>query len=182
MVYLDMAVSLDGFISGPNGEDNGLHDWYFSPSPPSQGVIDELMATMGAMVMGKRAFGGDEKAIEEGFDTPYKLPHYILTHSPLKSVERDGTSFHFITDGIESVLEQAKEAAGDKDVCVAGGANVAQQFLKAGLLDEVRLHVVSKLFGAGLRLFGDTAVKLERTQVTLGEGVTHLRFRVKREG
>ncbi len=180
MVFLDMSMSLDGFISGPDGGDNGLHDWYFSPSPPSQGVIDDLMATMGAMVLGMRAFGGVEAAQAGGFDTPYKMPHFILTHEARASIERNGASFHFVTDGLASALERAKEAAGDKDVCIAGGADIAQQCLKAGLLDEIRLHVVSKLFGGGLRLFGNMAAELERTQVIEGEGVTHLRFRVKR--
>ncbi|CAA9560379.1 MAG: Dihydrofolate reductase [uncultured Truepera sp.] len=175
-VFLDMAVSLDGFVSGPNGEDGGLHDWYFAPSGNATLILDELLHGVGAMVLGKRAFGDQP----DGFDTPYKVPHFVLSHAAKDTVERDGATFSFVTDGVESALEQAK-AAGDKDVCVAGGANVAQQCLKAGLLDEVQLHLVPVLFGGGLRLFdhlGGQRIELERTRVLESPGVTHLKFRV----
>lgn len=179
MVFIDMATSLDGFVSDPNGGDGGLHDWYFLPTPASQGVIGGLMTGIGAMVMGKRAFGGDEEAVEQGFDTPYKVPHFILTHKILPSVERDGASFRFVSGELKDVMAQAKEAAGERDVCIAGGADTARQFLAAGLVDEIHLHLVSRLFGAGLRLFDGVGADLERTGITEGEGVTHLRFRVK---
>lgn len=179
MVFIDMATSLDGFVSDPNGGDGGLHDWYFSPTPASQGVIDGLMTSIGAMVMGKRAFGGDEKAVEEGFDTPYKVPHFVLTHKTLPSVERDGASFHFMSGDLKSVLRRAKEAAGTRDVCIAGGADTARQFLQGELVDELHLHLVPKLFGSGLRLLEGVSADLERLGIVEGEGVTHLRFRVK---
>ncbi len=175
-VLLDMAVSLDGFVAGPNGADGGLYDWYFAPAPPSTLVKDELLETVGAMILGRRAFG-DEPG---GFDTPYKVPHFVLSHAPRETVARDGVQFIFVTDGIEHALAQAQAAAGDKLVCVAGGARTAQQFINAGLLDEIQLHLVPVLLGDGLRLFDGPGAKpmhLERTRVIEGTGVTHLRFR-----
>ena len=180
MVFLDMAMSLDGFVSGPNGEDWGLHDWYFAPSAPSRAVVDELFETIGAMVLGKRSFAvGDEQGSPE--DSPYKMPHFVITHEPR---EPKGV-VSFVTEGLESALEQARAATGSQDVCVAGGANIAQQALRAGLLDEVQLHLVPKLFGRGLRLFEGleaAPTNLERLRVVEDEGVTHLRFRVLKEG
>lgn len=180
MVFIDMASSLDGFATDPNGGDGGLHDWYFSPTPASQRILDDLQSGIGAIIMGKRAFGGDEEAAESGFDTPYKVPHFILTHKTLPALERDGASFHFVSGELKAVLGQAKEAAGARDVCIAGGADTAQQFLQAGLVDEIRLHLVSRLFGSGLRLFDGVSADLERTQLIEGKGVTYLRFRVLR--
>ncbi len=177
-VYLDMAMSLDGFISGPNGEDGGLHDWYFSPSGDAEFVKQELLDTMGAMILGKRAFGSAPEA--EGFDTPYKVPHFILTHTARESIPRGGMEFIFSTDGVEGTLQKAKAAASDKDVCVAGGANTAQQFLSAGLLDELQIHLVPVLMGGGLRLFDilPESMKLEKTRLLESAGVTHLRYNV----
>jgi dihydrofolate reductase len=179
-VYLDMAMSLDGFISGPNGEDGGLHDWYFSPSGDAEFVKQELLDTMGAMILGRRAFG----SAPDGFDTPYKVPHFILTHTARESIPRGGTEFIFVTDGIESALAKAKAAAGDKDVCVAGGASTAQQFLSAGLLDELQIHLVPVLIGGGLRLFDalPETLKLEKTRTLESSGVTHLRYRLITKG
>lgn len=177
-VFIDMALSLDGFVNGPNGEDGGLHDWYFSPSGDGPQILDELLEGIGAMVLGKRTFGEQP----DGFDTPYKVPHFVLSHEPRESVHRGGAQFIFVTDGIESALEQAKAAAGDKDVCIAGGADTAQQYLKAGLLDEVQLHLVPVLFGGGLRLFkSGIEQKLEKVRVLESRGVTHLRFRFVKE-
>jgi dihydrofolate reductase len=174
-VFLDMALSLDGFIAGPNGEDGGLYDWYFAPSGSAPFVIDELLQTTGAMILGKRAYGDQP----DGFDTPYKVPHFVLTSTARPTVTRDGASFAFIDEGIASALTQAQAAAGEKAVCVAGGAATAQQFFRAGLIDEVQLHLVPKLLGAGLRLFDHVApLQLERTRVLESGGVTHLRFQV----
>ena len=174
-VFLDMAVSLDGFVGGPNGEDSGLHDWYFSPSGDGPHILEELLQNIGAMILGKRTFGEQP----DGFDTPYKVPHFVLSHKPKESVENGGAQFIFVTDGKESALEQAKAAAGTKDVCIAGGADTAQQYLKAGLVDEVQLHLIPVLFGGGLRLFGPSLeVQLEKVRVLESGGVTHLKFRV----
>lgn len=178
-VFLNMAVSLDGFISGPNGEDGGLHDWYFSPSGDGPKVLEELLETIGAMVMGKRAFESGSSPEAEGFDTPYKVPHFVLSHEARARTERGGAQFIFVANGIESALERAKAAAGDKDVCIAGGAATAQQYLKAGLVDEVQLHLVPVLFGGGLRLFEPgVEARLEKVRVLESEGVTHLKFRI----
>lgn len=175
MVFLDMAMSLDGFVAGPNGEDGGLHDWYFSPAGGSKLILDELLQNIGAMVLGRRTFGEQP----EGFDTPYKVPHFVLTHRAGEPVENGGATFYFVSDGLEAVVEQAEAAAGGRDVCVAGGAATARQLLQAGLVDEVQLHLVPKLFGGGLPLFGGVKADLERLRVLEGEGVTHLRYRLK---
>lgn len=175
-VLLDMAISLDGFVAGRNDEDTGLYAWYFAPSPESIIVKDELLETIGAMILGKHAFGEQP----EGFDTPYKVPHFVLSHTARAPVAGDGVQFSFVTEGIEHALAQAQAAAGDKLVCVAGGAQTAQQFIRAGLIDELQLHLVPVLLGDGLRLFDQTgagSLKLERTRVIEGAGVTHLRFR-----
>lgn len=174
-VFLDMATSLDGFVNGPNGEDGGLHDWYFSPSGDATLILEELLQNIGAMVLGKRTFGEQP----DGFDTPYKVPHFVLSHEARTLIERDGAQFIFVTDGIEGALEQAKAAAGDRDVCIAGGADTAQQYLKAGLVDEVQLHLVPVLFGGGLRLFEPgVEARLEKVRVLESESVTHLKLRV----
>ena len=175
-VLLDMAISLDGFVAGPNHEDRGLYDWYFAPSAESALVKDELLETIGAMILGRRSFGDQP----DGFDTPYKMPHFVLTHTAREPVSREGMQFIFVSDGIEQALARAQAAAGDRLVCVAGGAQTAQQFIKAGLLDEIQLHLVPVLLGDGIRLFDQTgadSLKLERTRVIEGAGVTHLRFR-----
>ncbi len=175
-VFLDMAVSLDGFICGPNGGDGGLHDWYFAETGKSEQILEELQNGIGAMILGARAFGTSP----DGFDTPYKIPHFILTHHPRAPVERDGAQFNFVTKGIRRAFEQAKAAAGDKDVCVAGGANTAQQFLQAGLLDEIQLHLVPVILGDGIRLLTHLGsdIKLERSRVIEAPLATHLRYHV----
>lgn len=174
-VFVDMAMSLDGFVAGPNNEDGGLHDWYFAPSGNAIAVIDEFFQTIGAMIIGRRSFGDQP----DGFDTPYKVPHFVLTHTAREMVARDGVTFIFVDDGLESALAQAQAAAGERAVCVAGGAATVRQFLQAGLVDEVQIHLVSLLLGDGLRLFEQGApIALERTRVLESPGVTHLRFRV----
>jgi dihydrofolate reductase len=175
-IFLDMAVSLDGFISGPNGGDGGLHDWYFAETGKSEQILEELQTGIGAMILGARAFGTSP----DGFDTPYKVPHFILTHTPRATVNRDGAQFMFVTDGIQSAFESAKAAAGDKDVCVAGGANTAQQFLQAGLLDEIQLHLAPVILGSGIRLLEHLGsdLKLERIRVIAAPLATHLQYRI----
>ena len=177
-VLLDMAMSLDGFVAGPNNEDGGLHDWYFAPAGNAISVIDELIDGIGAMILGKWAFGNEP----DGWDTPYKVPHFVLTHTARNPIERDGMTFHFVSDGIESTLARAQAAAGDKIICVAGGAATAQQFLRAGLVDEIQLHLVPILMGGGLRLFEHLAsTKLVQVRVLESPGVTHLRYRVTKD-
>lgn len=175
-VFVDMAMSLDGFVAGPSNEDGGLHDWYFAPSGSAPAVIDELLQGIGAMILGRRAFGEEPN----GFETPYHVPHFVLTHTARPPVTNGAVTFFFVTT-VASALAEAQAAAGARAVCVAGGAQTAQQFLNAGLVDEVQIHLVSKLLGAGLRLFDQTApLMLERTRVLESPGVTHLRYRVIR--
>jgi dihydrofolate reductase len=135
-------------------------------------------------------FSGGEGAWEDdptadgwwGDDPPFHHPVFILTHHPREPVTKEGgTTFTFVTDGIESALEQARAAAGDKDVAVGGGADVAQQYLKAGLLDELQIHIVPVLLGGGVRLFDNLDpddVELEVTGVIESPAVTHVRYRV----
>jgi len=179
-VLLDMAMSLDGFIAGPNDEDGGLHDYFFSPSDATARVIEEGFQTTGATIMGRRTY--DTGAEQDGFvDTPYKVAHFVLTHDAPVRAASGAEGFTFVTDGIESALKQAQAAAGDKDVVVGGGANVAQQYLKARLVDEIQIHLVHTLLGAGIPLFkhlGTEQIELETTRVIEAPGVTHLRFRV----
>jgi dihydrofolate reductase len=208
---LDISMSLDGFIAGPNptveqplGEGGeGLHEWVFglkSWREPhgldggSTGVDDEVMresfTATGAVVMGRRMFSGGEGPWEDdpnadgwwGDDPPFGVPVFILTHHARETVEKQGgTSFTFVTDGPEAALERAREAAGDRNVAIGGGANVVQQYLRAGLLDEMQLHVVPILLGGGVRLLdGLDPLQLEVTRVVESPAVTHLKYRVVR--
>jgi dihydrofolate reductase len=175
-VFIDMAMSLDGFVAGPNNEDAGLHDWYFAPEGSAPAVIDELLQNIGAMVLGRRAFGEQP----EGFETPYKMPHFVLTRTAQPPVTHTDVTFTFLPS-VERILAEAQAAAGQKAVCIAGGAQTAREFLSAGLVDEIQLHLVSKLLGDGLRLFDQLQpLSLERTRVLESPGVTHLQFRVLR--
>jgi dihydrofolate reductase len=186
-ILLDMAMSLDGFIAGPNDEPEGLYDWFFPPSgsvtASDAAVIDESIKTTGAIVMGRRAYDLGDKV--DGFaDTPYRAEHFVLSHDAPEQVAKGETTFTFVTDGIESALEQAKAAAGDRNVAVGGGASIAQQCIEAGLIDEIQIHLVPVLLGEGIRLFehlGAEQIELERTRVIESHGVTHLKFRVIKE-
>lgn len=181
-VILDMSMSLDGFIAGPNDEDGGLHNYFFSPSDATVGVIEEGFKTTGAIVMGRRSY--DMGAEQDGFvDNPYKAAHFVLTHAVPEKMAKGAEAFTFVTDGIESLLKQAKAAAGDKNVVIGGGANTAQQFMKAGLIEEIQLHLVPVLLGHGIRLFehiGPEQFELESAGVIAASDATHLRFRVIR--
>jgi dihydrofolate reductase len=210
---LDITMSLDGFIAGPNqtleqplGEGGErLHEWMLElaswrerhgmeggTANPDSEVLEESVSAQGAVIMGRRMFSGgagpwkdDPKA--EGWwgeNPPFHVPVFVLTHHARDTVAKEGgTSYIFVTDGVEAALEQARSAAGDKDVAVAGGANVAQQYLNAGLLDELQIHVAPLLLGAGVRLFdelGTEPAKLEVTRVIESPAVTHLKYRVVR--
>ena len=190
-VKANMSMSLDGFISGPKDDEKPdrelealerLHDWMFPPKGNFQEIGGEMFKNVGAVVMGRRMFNLGEKPWED--DPPFDMPVFVLTHQPRSKLVKEGsTMFTFIVDGIESALKQAKAAAGDKDVMVIGGANAIQQFLKAGLLDEIHLHLVPVLLGEGVRLFENTGaehIELEKISVIEAPGVTHLRFRVAR--
>jgi dihydrofolate reductase len=210
---LDISVSLDGFVAGPDqtldeplGEGGELlHEWVVAvaswreqhgKSGGDTGIDDEVatevVESTGATVMGRRMFSGGEGPWKDdpkadgwwGDDPPFHHPVFILTHHAREPVTKEGgTMYTFVTDGIEAALEQARAAAGDKDVAVGGGASVAQQYLKTGLLDEIQLHVVPVLLGHGVRLFGNHLEsgprKLERSRVLASPtGVVHVRYRV----
>ena len=204
-----ISISLDGFVAGPNqSEDNPLgeggerlHDWVVALAAwrephgkqggevnESTRIVEEARENIGAAVMGRNMFGPiGGGAWDEGWkgwwgdDPPYHYPVFIVTHHPREPLEmQGGTTFHFVTDGIESALDQAREAAGGKDVGLWGGANIAGQYLAAGLLDELELHVVPLLLGGGAGLFdnlGDADVKLEQVRAVEAPGVTHLKYR-----
>ena len=190
-VFAEISVSLDGFIAGPNvtvgnGMGDGgerLHEWMFPPDG-SRGPIEEIHEAMfgasGAVVLGRRMFDVGQKPWGE--NPPFHMPVFVVTHragDPL--VKQGGTTYHFVTGGIERALEQARATAGDRDVIVMGGADIIDQFVRAGLLDELRIHLVPVLLGGGMRLFeriGPKQIELEATRVIDAPGVTHLTFRV----
>ena len=202
-------MSLDGFVAGPNQSvDNPLgvggmrlHEWVFplrvwrathglegGEANASSAVVEESMANIGATVMGRNMFGGHPgpwKAKEPwngwwGNNPPYHHPVFVLTHharAPLRM--EGGTTFTFVTDGIHSALEQARRAAGGKDVSLAGGANAARQYLAAGVVDEMEINLAPVLLGSGERLFeglGDDLRGLELARTVAAPKVTHLRF------
>jgi dihydrofolate reductase len=211
-LILNLSVSLDGYVAGPDAtleEPLGrggelLHEWAFKTAifqemhggdggerGDDDDAIRQWYGRQGAVVMGRRMFSGGEGPWEDdpnadgwwGDDPPFHVPVFILTHHPRAPVVKEGgTTYTFVTDGIESALEQARAAAEDRDVFIGGGANVAQQYLKAGLLDELQLHVVPVLVGDGVRLFdghvGSGQVELECTRVIESPAVTHLRYGV----
>jgi dihydrofolate reductase len=180
------SISLDGYSTGPNvGIENPmgdggsrLHEWIFQPHGADRDLVES--SSEGAVIMGKRMFDVGEHPW--GDNPPFHLPVYVLTHTPRAPlVKEGGTTFTFVSDGIESALRQARAAAGDKDVAISGGATTVQQYLRAGLLDELHIHQVPVLLGSGTRFFGDpdsTPVELERLSVMVSPGVTHMWFRV----
>jgi dihydrofolate reductase len=151
-------------------------------------VLEESLDNLGAAVMGRNMFGGEGAWGDEpwdgwwGDDPPFHMPVFVVTHHAREPLAKDGgTTFTFVTDGIESALGRAREVADGKDVAVSGGASIAQQYLKAGLLDEMTLHVAPVLLGDGARLFdnlGGAEVRLECTRAVEAPGVTHLTYRV----
>jgi dihydrofolate reductase len=184
---------------GEGGE--GLHEWAFQLEAwrrahgeeggevnASSQVVDERQANVGAGIMGRNMFfgGGRTGPWDEswtgwwGEDPPFHVPTFVLTRHPRKPVTLSDTTFIFVTDGIKSAYEQAREAAGDKDVMIHGGAQTINQYLAAGLLDELELHVVPVILGGGARLLDDVGpqVKLEQVRAIESASVTHLKYRV----
>jgi dihydrofolate reductase len=153
-------------------------------------ILKEMFANVGAVIMGRNMFfGGGREGPWKGNEwkgwwgdnPPYHVPVFVLTHHAREPQPMEGgTTFHFVTDGIEAALQQAQEAAGEKDVLVMGGANAAQQYLAAGLIDEMDIHLAPVFIGAGERLFEnvDSRIKFEQIRSLAGSGVTHLRYRV----
>jgi dihydrofolate reductase len=206
-----IAISLDGYVAGPNqsvenplGEGGmQLHEWVFALEAwrkrhgledgevtASSAVIEDALENVGATVMGRNMFGGTGSWADHpwdgwwGDDPPFHQPVFIVTHHAREPVTMaGGTTFNFVTDGIESALAQAREAAAGKDVNLGGGASIAQQYLKAGLVDEFQLNVVPVILGDGARLFDNLSgddLRLECTRVVEAPGVTHLSYRVLR--
>jgi dihydrofolate reductase len=211
-VRADISMSVDGFVAGPAADledplgqgGERLHEWIFGlaswrdphgleggETTPDDDVVRESRASTGAVVMGRRMYSGGSGPWEQdpnaegwwGDEPPFETPVFVLTHHARepKPMPR-GLSFTFVTEGIEAALEQARAVAGDKDVLVAGGGDVVQQYLAAGLLDELQIHVPPVLLGDGVRLFaaGAPSGALEIDRVVASPAVTHLRYRVIR--
>jgi dihydrofolate reductase len=210
-VFLDISMSLDGYVAGPNqtleeplgkgGEQ--LHEWVFRLAAwrephgleggehgPDGELVRASVGRTGAVIMGRRMFSGGSGPWESdpnadawwGDNPPFHVPVFVLTHHEREPVEKEGgTTFTFVTDGFESALEQARAAAGEKDISIAGGAEVAQQALRAGVVDDVTLHLAPVLLGGGTSLFGDlgTDLTLNLTNVLEAPFATHLQYVVK---
>jgi dihydrofolate reductase len=196
IVCTDIAISLDGYAAGlgqsaehPFGPAVGhrLHTWMFEDAENHKAELDAI-TDAGAFVMGRNMFSPGRGAWDLewkgwwGPNPPYHAPVFVLTHHEREPVEMEGgTTFTFVTDGIESALAQARAAAGDRNVAIAGGASTVNQYLAAGHIDELRMHVVPLLLGAGERLFEGTGdIGLELLGTSGNERVTHLRYRVVR--
>ncbi len=192
-VYCEISMSLDGFITGPNvrvgnGMGDGgerLHDWRFDAQTETDAaIVDEIYASTGAVVLGKRMF--DVGFEPWGDPPPFGMPVFVVTHearAPLPM--QGGTTYTFVTDGIEAALELARAAAAGKNVGIWGGADLIRQYLKAGLLDEMQLHLAPILLGDGIRLFEDfdpEGIELRKVSSIETPGATHFRFEVVKHG
>jgi len=211
--FCDISMSLDGFVAGPditleeplgkNGEH--LHDWILrlaswrsqhgqegGETGPDDDLVRATQARPGAVVMGRKMFSGGSGPWESdpnadawwGDNPPFHVPVFVLTHHEREPVVKEGgTTFTFVTDGIESAVAQALAAAGDKDVLLSGGASIVQQSLRARLVDELHIHVAPRLLGGGVSLFGDLgadAPQLTLKNVVESPFVTHLSYEVER--
>jgi dihydrofolate reductase len=206
-VKLSITMSLDGFVAGPNQSESDplgvrgeqLHSWLVSLKAfrethgeeggevnASTPYAEEILGNVGATIMGRNMFGGGPGPWDDawrgywGDNPPYHHPVFVLTRHPRQPLEmKGGTTFHFVTDGIESALDQARAVAGDQHVSIGGGASVAQQYLAAGLLDEMVVSLVPILLGGGARLFenlGEPPPTLRQVEAVEAPGVTHLRY------
>jgi len=206
---LDISMSLDGFVAGPNQSvDNPLgigglrlHEWVFPLAAwrrmhgmeggevnQSSEVVEESLANIGATIMGRNMFGGHPGPWDErnpwngwwGDNPPFHHPVFVLTHHMRQPLMKDGgTSFTFVTEGIDAALDQARAAAGGKDVSLAGGAQACAQYLEAGLVDEMQISLAPVLLGSGERLFdgaGDELRGLKLARTVAAPNVVHLKF------
>ncbi len=204
-----ISVSLDGYVAGPEQSPSqplgrggeGLHQWVTrlrswreahgmegGATGPDDDLLQESTANVGATIMGRNMFGGQPGPWDEtspwrgwwGETPPFEHDVLVITHHPRRRLEfANGTTFTFVTDGIHSALEQARRAAAGRDVWIGGGAETASQYLAAGLVDEMELHVVPLLLGSGSRLFAGAGTDmhgLELVRVVGGAGVAHLKF------
>jgi dihydrofolate reductase len=206
-VRVHISISADGYVAGPNqslenplGEGGeGLHDWVVALKAwrephgleggevnASTPVVEESVANVGAEIMGRGKFGGgpgpwrDDWTGWWGEEPPFHMPVFVLTHHPREPLTLSDTTFTFVTGGIEAALDEAREAAAGNDVVIGGGADVINQYLAAGLVDELELHLVPLVLGGGARLFDGVGPGLQLAQVRAieGPGVTHLKYRV----
>jgi len=207
-VVVDVSVSVDGFLAGPDATleqplgtgGELLHEWLTATKHfrerhgleggehgPDSDLVGEQVAAVGATVMGRRMFSGGEGTWADdpnadgwwGGEPPFHHPVFVLTHHSREPLALEGTTFTFVTGGVEQALGLARETAGGRDVAVAGGAEVIQQFLRAGLVDELQLHVSPVLLGAGVPLFADAVaepLRLVRSRVVDSPGAAHLRY------
>ncbi len=197
-VTCELSISADGYSAGPNqteqrpfGDDGGngwgdkLHAWMVESREDNPVEVEQTIAAK-AFIMGRNMFGPVRGEWDRhwngwwGDDPPFHAPVYVLTHHARDPEPMDGgTTYHFVTDGIESALRRARESAGDGDVSVHGGANTINQYLAAGLIDELRLHIVSITLGAGTRLFdGVPPMRLEQVTSRAASSVVHVTYRV----
>ncbi|MEU2541477.1 dihydrofolate reductase family protein [Streptomyces iakyrus] len=197
-VVCDITISADGYSAGlgqteerPFGDDGGdgsgerLHAWMFRTPDENRAEIDRLN-TAGAFIMGRNMFGPVRGAWDRpwngwwGGDPPFHAPVFVLTHHPREPQPMaGGTTYHFVTDGIATALARAREAAGDGGVTVLGGATTVNQYLAAGLIEELRLHIAPLTLGAGTRLFeGVPPLRLEQVTSRAASGITHVTYRV----
>jgi dihydrofolate reductase len=206
-VTSQISISLDGFVAGPDQSFEDpigkggmrLHEWGFATaswreqhgreggeSGADSAVIEEAVEGVGAYIMGRNMFGGGEGSWDDswtgwwGESPPFHAPVFVLTHHAREPLSmQGGTTFTFITDGIRSALEQARAAAGEGNVAIAGGASAVQQYLAAGMLDELYLHIVPVILGAGERLLENVGQPtLEPVKVVDSPNVTHVKYRV----
>jgi dihydrofolate reductase len=198
-VFVEITMSLDGYVAGPNDSpDLGLgeggerlHEWLFDlaswrerhgreggETGRDSEILEEAVTATGAVIVGRRMF---DNARGWGEEPPFHVPVFVLTHEAREPLVKGDTTFTFVS-GVESAMEQARAAAGEKGVSIGGGANTIQQFLNAGLVDEIQIHVAPLLLGGGVRLLDNLqpGIELEKTRVLDSPQVTHLRFRVVR--
>jgi dihydrofolate reductase len=197
-VICGITMSADGYTAGlnqteerPFGDDGGdgwgdkLHAWFTETADENRAEIDRMLAAK-AFIMGRNMFGPVRGEWDRqwngwwGDEPPYHAPVFVLTHHARDPQPMDGgTTYHFVTDGIESALTQAREAAGDGDVAIMGGATTINQYLTAGLIDELQLHIAPITLGAGTRLFdGVSPLKLEQVDGRVASLVTHVTYRM----
>jgi len=194
-VTCNISTSVDGFVAGPRqslenpiGEGGArLHDWHLEPEDADLAVIDGWQSTPGAYVMGRNMFGpgrGEWDLDWRGWwgdEPPYHAPVFVLTHHARDPLAMDGgTTFHFVTEGPDVALEQAKAAAGGKNVEIAGGASTINAYLQAGAINELHMHIAPMVLGVGERLFAGVSadLRLEPVQAISSPRVTHITYRV----
>ena len=207
---LTITMSLDAYVAGPDqSEENPLgvggmelHQWFFplkafremhgeldGETNASSSVVEERRTNIGATIMGRNMFGPVRGSWPDdswrgwwGENPPYHHPVFVLTHHPREPLEMEGgTSFHFVSSGIESALAQAKDAAGGRDIWLAGGATVVNQYLAAGLVNEIDISIAPVILASGARLFDGLergALKLEQIRAVDAPGVTHIKYKV----